>query len=374
MIEWLTKLPRLIDAFIAGVIEFFYRFFSGVVLVLRRPLAGARALEREEEELSSRTMLFGSATVLVVVGVIGVAASTALTGTGLIHFFLFAVLIYVIADAGAAVTARLVCARGCQEPPDKARDFLRYGFAAALVLVTVDLLLLDLLVDSIGPEGVAGFDRFGPGKKAGLGLAAIVLQAGMPLAFYPPAAVMLGLWRADGARGGCLGLGVGLAVTGLLALTVGGALAALIWGYPSIRQALDGPISIDSVTCTASRAGVRVVAVAENRATSAFVVAPGRFLVRLDDGGAHRWTETVPVTRVDDEVALVEPRATFLIKGEAIPASPAFAAVLAAGRPGTCTLIGGGTGRKVQPETGPLTIAAAKGAAFPTAPAPPSPR
>ena len=67
------------------MIEFCYQFLGSVLRVCRSPLNGARTLEANEDQLSSRTMLFGAVAIFNLSAYIDVSNTLALSGNRLGH-------------------------------------------------------------------------------------------------------------------------------------------------------------------------------------------------------------------------------------------------------------------------------------------------
>lgn len=106
MLETLSELPKLIDTFVTGVIEFVYRYFQAVMKVALRPLSGPWQLRSDEARLSSRTVLFCSSAALAATFVVGIDHFNVLgEGASVGIVLLQIVLFYVIYDLLAALAA-----------------------------------------------------------------------------------------------------------------------------------------------------------------------------------------------------------------------------------------------------------------------------
>lgn len=344
MIQYLTDLPKLIDAFISGVIEFCYRFFRAVIIVSRHPLDGARELEANEDQLSSRTMLF-CAVALFIVGVFFSFTSIgSLAGTGFVHFFVMVIAAYVMFDGLAAFGSRYCEKRTCSDPCDKVRDFLRYGFAASLMLVTLGATLieaLDAYTQSLGPNPA---EALGLGWAAGLLLSQFAIVVIMLPAFYHPISIVIGVIGRGRTR-----LRRALAVGGFATLLTIGAmslLTLLLTSYGRVRDLVDGSLFVTPAACIATPEGVRVIMVIENASASATHLSRGTLKLRLSYGPGGG--ETVDFASLEGDAVIVEARENAKVVAEARPVSPAYAQFVASGRTGECQLEKGITNRRYE--------------------------
>lgn len=329
MLQWLTDLPKVIDAFITGVIEFCYRFLGGVWSVSRRPLTGARELEQNEEHLTSRTMLFGAATVFIVTVVFSISNAGSLSGIGLVYFFVLVIAIYIAIDLTCAVAARYCAGKPEAEPADKIRDYLRYGFAASLMVAAIVV----PVIEAVANAGTAATDPSEVGRFIGLMLLSLVLLAMVLLALYQPVAifVMLAGWARQGF--GLVALTALLA--GLLSIISGMALIAFVQFFAQLRDTVDGSIIVMPVTCTTIPGGVRAVLVVENASVTATYISRRTLDLALVYPGGEG--ETLDIARLEGDAVIVQPRAFAKLAVEARTASPRHLAFLKNGKPGTCS-------------------------------------
>lgn len=347
MLQWLTDLPKLIDAFISGVIEFCYRFFNGVILVTRHPLTGSRTLEADEEHLSSRTMLFCAVALFIIAVFFSFANLGSIAGTGLVHFFVMVIAAYVMFDMLAAFGSRYCENRTCSDPCDKVRDFLRYGFAGSLILFAIGFNLLEWMwtysVSSANPLAT-----FGPGWGSGLILIAMVSPLVLLFAFYHPIVIVINVIGRGRTR-----LRRALLVGGFATvLTVGtmGVLYVLLTSYGRIRDAVDGAVYVTPLTCVASAEGVHAAVVVNNTsATTMTPISRNTLALRLTYGTSPRSPrEVVPFASLDDDVVIVDEGGVAKLIAEARPGSAAYQAFLLAGRPGRCELVKGNGKRRYE--------------------------
>ena len=353
MIEWLTNLPKLIDAFISGVIEFCYRFLGGVLQVSRRPTEGVRALEANEEQLSSRTMLFGASALFLLFSFINVTNVEALSGAGAGRFLLMAIVVYVAADSLASAGARYCAARSPEEPVDKLRDYLRYAMAASLILFALALMVLPALAALMPNPANITPQSTSMAQMAGLlalsALLFVVVIFGLVICFYHPMAVIAQIagWKSGLGR--------------KLRILLGSAVLSAVFGTVvftafSLLNKLDGPIFITPVGCIASADGVEIALVAENASASATYITRRSLKLRLAyalrageeplnaiSGGYEEFA----LSAIKDDVALIEPRANISLHAQARPDSPAYRQFVADGRPGACQLVKGRSRRKI---------------------------
>lgn len=349
MLQWLTELPKVIDAFITGVIEFCYRFLGGVWAVSRRPLTGARELEQNEEHLTSRTMLFGAATVFIVTVVFSISNAGSLSGTGLVYFFVLVIAIYIAIDLTCAVASRYCAGKPEAEPVDKIRDYLRYGFAASLMVAAIVVPTLGAVTES----GAALTDPSQLGQALALGLLSLLLLVLIALTLYQPVAifVMLAGWARQG-----FGLVVLTTVlTAVFSIASGLALFVFMQFFAQLRETVDGSIFVTPVTCIATPGGVRAVLVAENASLTATPISRRTLDLELVYPGLG--SEKLDLTKVEGDAVIVQSRAIVKLVVEARPASPNYAAFLKNGKPGTCRPIKAETTREYgTSDTAPLEV------------------
>jgi hypothetical protein len=349
MLQWLIDLPKIIDAFITGVIEFCYRFLGGVWMVSRKPLTGARELEQNEEHLTSRTMLFGAATVFIVTVVFSISNAGALSGTGLVYFFVLVIAIYIAIDLTCAVASRYCARKPEAEPVDKIRDYLRYGFAASLTVAAIVVPTLG----AVSETGGALSDPSQLGKAATLGLLSLVLLVLIVLTLYQPVAIFVML--AGWARRGFGLVALTTVLTAVLSIASGFALLAFVQYFAQLRETVDGPMFVMPVSCTATPGGVRAVMIVENASLTATYISRRTLDLELVYPG--QGSEKLDLIKVEGDAVIVQSRAFAKLVVEARPVSPAYAAFLKNGRPGTCQAIKADTTREYETsDTAPLEI------------------
>lgn len=337
MIEWLTQLPKVIDAFITGVIEFCYQFLGSVLRVCRSPLNGARTLEANEDQLSSRTMLFGAVAIFNLSAYIDVSNTLALSGNRLGHFAVMVIVVYVFFDALAALGALYCSKRQNSDPKDDVRRFLRYGFAASLVVLAVATFILRLGHSRNQIELVSMIEF------------AIMVAAG----FYPPAVIFCGL----------AGWGKGRVTRSLILFVmtpiVGLAIEALLQGfgksYAQIQDGVGGAIYASPGLCTASPTDVRVVIAIDNASATVAYLNHRTLRLNVDYGFAR---EELPFVSLDEDVVIVASRAQAVLVAHAQPESAAFHRFLSTRGTAICQVLKGTTGRTLVTEhSAPLEIA-----------------
>ncbi|EZP50006.1 hypothetical protein [Sphingomonas sp. RIT328] len=256
MLETLTVLPKLIDAFIAGVVEFFYRFVTGVLRIDAAPLRAAVALQARSKALSSRTMLFLSACVcsaarFVTVPNLGLLRREA--GMGAV--FPLIVVLYVLFDLASLAAAQIL--GGPASSRRAARSLMRYGFAASLVSTGLVALVLQCFIVA-GMIDLQAFRDFAE-RRGAIGIVALV--AGMVLvacaSWYQPAVIAMSLSdRRRTSTGRKRGIAIG---TGLSAIAFCYLLYGLQIASARVDGTLGGRISARNLVCEMDDGAVRVI-------------------------------------------------------------------------------------------------------------------
>jgi hypothetical protein len=312
-------------------------------------LNGARELEQNEQYLTSRTMLFGAASVFIVTVVFSISNAGSLSGTGLAFYFVMVIAIYIAIDLTCAVASRYCAGKAEAEPVDKIRDYLRYGFAASLMVAAI-------IVPTFGAVAEAGVGLTDPahlGKAIALGLLSIFLLVLILLALYQPVAIFVML--AGWARRGFGLIVLTTVLTGMLSIVLGLVLFGFLKFFAQMRETVDGSIYVTPIICNATPGGVHAVLVVENASLTATPISRRTLDLELVYPGLG--SEKLDLASVEGDAVIVQSRAIVKLVVDARPTSPNYAAFLGNRRPGACRAIKAETTREYETgDTAPLEI------------------
>ena len=337
MIEWLTKLPKLIDAFIAGVIEFCYQFLGSVLRVSRSPLKGSRALQANEDRLSSKTMLFGAVSIFNLSAFIDVSNTLSLAGNRLGYFMVMAIGVYMFFDGLAALGALYCAKRPGREQEDDVRRLLRYGLAASLVVQALAIPVMRF-GHIEGQFDLASAIKF-----------AIIVCAG----FYQPVFIFYALAGIGKTR-------VARVLVTLIATPVFGfAITALLQGFGAtfarLEGSVGGSIHASPGQCSISPEGVRTVIGIDNASAEVAYLTHRTLRLRIDYG-KERFD--LPISSIEGDLKIVASRNQAVVIAHTTPDSAALDRLRELAGKGICQLAIGTTGRSfVLESSAPLETA-----------------
>lgn len=315
MLETLSELPKLIDTFVTGVIEFVYRYLHAVMKVALRPLSGPWQLRSDEARLSSRTVLFCSSAALAATFVVGidhfnVLGEEASVGIMLLQIVLF----YVIYDLLAALAALA----GPADARDVSRSLVRYAFGTALALMTSWCLAVQVGNFIFFPQ-TAWLEP----QKWQLSALLAALVAMTLVLFYAPAVTFIGMARRP--AGGRLPTMVALLLAALGSLVAMAAMLAapVVLGW--IQVATGGRFETSSETCELDGMTFHVTAAIRNGRSEPLSISRNSLQLELspvvdkDDltTSFKRVATTLDFDKLDGGMVLVKPGESEIFKGDA---------------------------------------------------------
>jgi len=342
MLTTLSELPKVIDAFISGVIEFVYRFVSGVLRVDVSPLHGSVRLQVRENELSSRTMLF-CASALLAGAYFVTLPNLFLVGSdaGLGKLLLRVIVFYVVFDLLALLTARVV--DQARKRSRAARPLMRYSFAASLGTVS----LFAFATQALAIAGMFDFQGWANGvseRVGGAGAVGLALVFSV-LFFYQPAFTFMALMRRSrhGRAAGLLGLGAAVAaLPACLAVLYGIQVASI-----RVDGAMTGGLIARSVVCEGYPDKIHVTAVLLNQRDHYIALSRDSLLLEvalsrkpgqtgseaLAEGGGSMFFE-----KIEGGAVLVKPNDAVVFQGDVWSTSDEYRRIGIGKRRGACRL------------------------------------